>query len=194
MSPIAPQIIGRVMTIYSSWLARLASRVVAVGSLALLTGCIGSADPIFTDPQPLLGQKIHFQFYELRAGGAHKSAEETYRWQGARYVRTRGSKTDVREFTLHAFEGGDLIAQSVKSKKLTEYAILHKIAEDAYLLTAIDEGDADQATRDKFCDMSQLSGCVVTTQEAVLAFARATAARQHDKPYDMSGLVLILAD
>ena len=35
-----------------------------------LSACIDSARPILTDSQPLLGQRVKFQFYTLREGYA----------------------------------------------------------------------------------------------------------------------------
>ena len=51
------------------------------------------------------------------------------------------------------------------------------------------EIDADEATRDKFCAKGSPSACRVETREAVVAFARATAATKHESP----GLAILLA-
>ncbi len=149
-----------------------------------------SAAPILTDSQPLLGKRPHLQFYALRDGAAHEPATETFGWRGARYVRTGGTTDDIGDFTLHTFEGSDLIVQSIRSGHPVEYAIARKLADGTYLVVAIDENDADEATRSKFCSKEANTACRVTTREAVLAFAQTTAA----KPHAAGGLAILIAE
>jgi len=167
-----------------------AARLLAVMSLAILAGCIDSAKPLLTDAQPLLGERPRLEFYVLREGAAREPAAETFAWRNGRYVPIRGTAGDIHDFTLHAFEGADLIVQSVRPGHPAEYAIARKLADGTYLVVAVDENDADDATRDKFCDKNAGTACRVTTREAVLAFARATAA----KPHASGGLAVLLAD
>jgi hypothetical protein len=129
------------------------------------------------------------QFYALRDGAAHEPLSERFAWRGGRYVRTAGDDS-IGDFTLHAFEGGDLVVQSIRSGRPAEYAIARKLADGTYLVVAIDENDADEATRGKFCGNVADAGCRVATRDAVLAFARATAA----KPHATGGLAVLLAD
>jgi hypothetical protein len=160
----------------------------ALASLALLTGCISSNAPILTDGQPLLGKEPHLRFYVLRDGAAREPSAETFRWQDGRYVPVSGSAGDIGPFTLHAFEGADLIVQSLRPGKPVEYGIAHKLADGAYFLLAVDENDADDATQKKFCEKPPGTACRVTSREAVLAFARASAA----KPHAGGGLALLM--
>ncbi len=166
----------------------LLSLGLALASFALVTGCISSNGPILTDGQPLLGKEPRLRFYALRDGTVREPSAETFRWQDGRYVPVGGSAKDIGPFTLHAFEGTDLIVQSIRAGKPVEYGIARKLADGVYLLVAVDESDADQATQNKFCDKAATVACRVATREAVLAFARASVA----KPHGGGGLALLM--
>jgi hypothetical protein len=168
----------------------LAPRILALASFALLAGCIDSAQPILTDAQPLAGERPHLEFYALRDGAAHEPSAESFAWRGGRYVPIHGTATDIGAFTLHSFEGADLIVQSIRPGKPAEYAIARKLAEGVYLVIAIDENDTDEATRGTYCGHDAGAACRVTTREAVLAFAHATAA----KPHATGGLAVLMAE
>jgi hypothetical protein len=176
----------------SSRRARRASHLLSLGftlaSLALLTGCISSDEPILTDGQPLLGKEPHLLFYVLREGTAREPSAKTFRWQDGRYVPIGRSAKDIGPFTLHAVEGSDLIVQTLSAGKPVEYGIARKLADGVYLVAVADESDADEATQNKFCEKPPGTACRVTSREAVLAFARASAA----KPHAGSGLVLLM--
>ena len=113
---------------------------------------------------------------------------ETFRWQDGRYVPIGGKAKDIGPFTLHAFEGADLIVQSIRPGKPMEYGIARKLADGVYLLAAVDESDADTATQNKFCEKAATVACRVTSRDAVLALARASAA----KPHAGGGLALLM--
>jgi hypothetical protein len=161
----------------------------AVAICALLAGCIDSATPILTDAQPFLGEAPHLQFYALHDGAAHEPTDQTFRWQDGRYVAQSGASNDIGDFTLHAFEGADLLVQSIRSSLPAEYAIARKLADGTYLVFYVDETDADDATRRKFCSTENGAACRVSSREAVLALARATAA----KPHADGGLAVLIA-
>jgi hypothetical protein len=130
------------------------------------------------------------ELYALREGAAHEPVAETFRWRKGRYIRIGGTPaTGIGDFTLHDFEGADLIVQSIRSGLPAEYAIARKLADATFLLVAIDENDADESTRGKFCGKQPGVSCRVTTRDAVLAFARATAAKQHST----GGLAVLMA-
>jgi hypothetical protein len=183
---------GGTMNKISSRRARCGPHLLSLGfalaSFALLTGCISSDGPILTDGQPLLGKEPHLQFYVLRDGTAREPSAKTFRWQDGRYVPIGRSAKDIGPFTLHAIEGSDLIVQTVSTGKPVEYGIARKLADGVYLVAVVDESDADEATRNKFCDKPPGTACRVTTREAILAFARASAA----KPHAGRGLVLLM--
>jgi hypothetical protein len=176
------------MNMASSWHARLVPKIFAVASFAMLGGCIDSGAPLLGDGEPLIGQNPRLRFYTLRDGTVREPSAETFRWRDGRYVPAGGSAKDIGAFSLHGFAGADLIVQSLRTGKPVEYGIARKLADGTYLLIAIDETDADQATRDKYCDTTNGHACRVTTREAVLALARATAA----KPHDGGGLALLM--
>ena len=165
------------------------ARILALCSLALLAGCIDSAKPILTDAQPLLGERPRLEFYVLRDGAAREPTGETFAWRNDRYVPIRGTAGDIGAFTLHPFAGADLIVQSMRPNKPAEYAIARKLADATYLLVAVDEADADYATREKFCGKVANAACRVATRDAVESFARATAA----KPHAAGGLAVLMA-
>jgi hypothetical protein len=157
-----------------------------------LSGCIDSADPILTDPTPIFGQKLTLQFFSLRNGFAHEPERATFTWNGALYAHSRGGMQEVAAFSVQSFEAGDDIIQEVPAKNaaITEYALLHKLAEGVYQVIPIDEADADEQTRAAYCKQVDKSGCRITTREQLLAFARATQARRGDG----GGLAIRLPD
>ena len=173
---------------HPNWVARLARQVLAVASLALLTGCIDSAGPLLGDGRPLLGERLSVQLYAMRGNAVYDPATANFVWQNGHYARTGGTDTSIHDFTLHAFQGSELIAQETHAGAPVNYAILRKLAEGTYLVFVVDESDADEATRKKFC--SHGPGCTVTTRQAVLAFARASAAKRPS----VGGLVLLLSE
>jgi hypothetical protein len=176
----------------SSRRVRRAPHLLALGlaltSFVLLTGCISSNGPILTDGQPLLGKEPRLRFYVLRDGTVREPSAVTFRWQDGRYVPVGGNAKDIGPFTLHTFEGTDLIVQSIRAGKPVEYGIARKLADGVYLLVAVDESDADEATQSKFCEKAADVACRVESREAVLAFSRASAA----KPHAGGGLALLM--
>jgi len=173
------------MTKFSS--RRAGRHWLALVSFGLLTGCISSDGPILTDGQPLLGKEPHLLFYVLRDGTAREPSAKTFRWQDGRYVPIGRSAKDIGPFTLHAIEGSDLIVQTLSAGKPVEYGVARKLADGVYLVAVVDENDADAATQNKFCQKPPGAACRVDSREAVLAFARATAAKPH-----AAGLVLLM--
>jgi hypothetical protein len=164
--------------------------VVAVAAAVSLSGCIYSAAPILTEGNPHFGKEARFQFYELSAGGARGQEHARYRWDGSRYVFADGDFKDTGAFTMHPFAGRDFIVQSFNARgsRPVEYAVARRLAEGVYLVFPIDERDADAAARAEYCVAS--TSCRIETQEALLAFARATAA----KPNEQGGLALLVAN
>jgi hypothetical protein len=177
------------MTANSSRRARLVPPLLALSIFTLLANCIDSAQPMLTDAQPLLGDRLRFQLYALREGAARDPIVATFVWRNGRYVLTSGTGEDFGDFTIHAFEGPDLIVQSIRPRLPTEYAIARKLADATYLIVPIDETDADEPTRHQFCGVEIGALCRVATRDAVTTFARSTA-----KPHTTGGLAVLLAD
>jgi len=156
----------------------------------LPAACIDSKMPILTDAKPLFGKQARFHFYDLHEGGAKQEKAVTYKWNGSRYAIS-GKRNDMEDFTIHAFEGSDFIVQGLSPKKgrSVEYALARKLADGVYLVIVIDESDADEATRAKFCMKAESGPCSVETQDQLFGLARATAA----KPRQQGGLAVLVA-
>ena len=146
----------------------------------LLAGCINSSGPILPDAQPVLGLKLNLQLYTLRDGHALDPERARFAWDGKRYVHEGGGLKDVASFTLHPFEGGDSIVQSVSARhpEHVEYALMHTLTEGVYTVIAIDEDDADAAARAAQCKHPGGTACRIETREQLVIFARATAAKK----------------
>jgi len=157
-----------------------------------LAGCIDSSGPILADSADVFGSRLKLQLFSLRKGYAHDPEQATYSWNGAIYAHSGGTMKDVSGFSVHPFEAGDSIIQTVPSKQgqTTEFALLHKLAEGVFQVVAIDEADADEQTRAAYCKHVDKSGCRIETREQLFAFARATQAQRHDD----GGLAIRLPD
>ena len=160
-----------------------------------LAGCIDSAGPILATAEDVFGPKLKVQLFTLRDGRAREPVQAEFRWNGALYERAGGGLREVAAFSAHPFEGGDYIIQEVPAKRprISEYALLHKLADGVYMIWAIDEMDADEPTRAAYCGKGEPkdpAACRIETREQLFAFARATAARA--KPD--GGLVVRLPD
>jgi hypothetical protein len=158
----------------------------------LLAGCIDSAAPILTDAQSLFGPQLRVHSYTLIDGQGSGPETGTFRWERGQYHPTGRPTFKVDDLTMHAFAGSDLIVQSRnldQKDKRFEYALARKLADAVYLVIAIDEDDADEPTRAKFCTKSAMSSCRITTREALMAFAQATATKRDPK----GGLAIIAA-
>jgi hypothetical protein len=164
-----------------------AGRVVgatAVMSLLLpvLAGCISSSTPILGDAKAILGEQIDLHVFEPRQngttpgdGGLSHQGVASMQWTGGRYVARSGGNL-VSDFTVHAFEGRDLIVQAApRARRSVEYALARRLADGTYMVLPIDEETADEETRAKFCTKTQEVSCRITTPEQLFVFARATA-------------------
>ena len=120
--------------------------LLALCALAL-AACVDSSGPILSDSQQAFGPRLRVQFYTLRGGQAHDPERALFVWRDGRYAHAAGGMREVAAFSVHPFENGDAIIQevSVKRPHITEYALLHKIADGVYRVLAIDESDADAA-------------------------------------------------
>lgn len=163
----------------------------ALGALTL-GGCIDSAKPILADAKPVLGQRLHLQFYALRKGYARDPEQADYVWKDGYYAHAAGGMKDVTGFTVHPFEGGDYIVQTKPNdpKDKIEYALLHPFVAGVYQAVPVDEDDATATVRAANCQKSKNSSCRIETRDQLWTLARATAAR----PKNRGGLAIRLAD
>jgi hypothetical protein len=144
------------------------------------------------DAKALFGERLRLQFYTLHKGYADEPDQASFKWDGARYIHAGGGMSDVAAFTAHPFEANSYVIQSAAAKRphIFEYAVAHKLAEGVYQVIAIDEDDANRATRERNCKQTDDSHCRVVTRKQLLVFARATATRHTGE----GGLVLRLAN
>lgn len=146
----------------------------------LLAGCVDSATPLMTGAQPVFGPDVRMHLYALGEERASGPELGIYRWEGDEYRAVNKPGFEVAAFTAVPFAGNDLIIQSRSTRpqiKGIEYGLARKLAGGVYLVSAIDEADADEEARTKYCSAGGSDSCRVTTREGLLAFARAVAAK-----------------
>ena len=162
----------------------------ALAAVLALAGCISSTAPILTDAKPVLGERGQIHVYTLMDGVARDPGVITYQWNGSRYL-VRGKSIGISDFTLHPYEGRDLVIQSTSQRAphTVEYGLARRLADATYLLLPLDENDADASTRETLCTKTQDASCRVATTEQIFAFARATA----DKQVEGGALAVVLA-
>src|SRR5262249_9102927 len=144
-----------------------------------LTGCISATGPILGDAKAILGDRVQVHAFASPKDGKRDYTTGIFEWSGSRYVRRTGDFTD---FTVHPYDGRDLIIQSQPSRGSTtiDFGLARRIAEGVYLIIPIQEEDADEPTRERFCTKTQEATCRISTPEQLFVFARATAARDED--------------
>jgi hypothetical protein len=144
-----------------------------------LTGCISATGPILGDAKAILGERIQVHAFAGPKDGKRDYTTGIFEWSGSRYVRRSGNFTD---FTIHPYEGRDLIIQSQSSRGSTtiDFGLARRVTEGVYLILPIQEEDADEPTRARFCTKTQGASCRISTPEQLFVFARATAARDED--------------
>ncbi len=160
----------------------LVRAVLCVVCLSALSGCIESNSPILADNEPVFGPRLNLQAFTLRKGFAHDPTQVTYAWNGNLYAHAAGGMREIGAFSVHRFEAGDYIIQAVPARRasVTEYALLHRLAEGVFQVLPIDDADADEPTRRAYCKQPGKSACRIETRDQLFAFARATAAREKD--------------
>ena len=144
-----------------------------------LAGCITATREILGDARAILGERIQVHAFTTPRNGRRDYTTGIFEWSGSRYVRRSGDFTD---FTIHPYEGRDLILQSPTSRGSTmiNFGLARRIDEGVYLIIPIQDEDADEPTRTRFCTKTQGADCRISTPEQLFVFARATAARDED--------------
>jgi hypothetical protein len=151
---------------------------VAIVATIALAGCVSSNEPILGDAKPILGERGSLHMFGLYNGSASAPTVSEFKWNGSRYVVTGGSN-EATDFTIHPFDGRDFIVQGLSSRRrgAIDYALARRLADGTYLLRAIDEDDADEATRKALCKRDDRGPCHIATREALFTLAKATAAK-----------------
>jgi hypothetical protein len=154
-----------------------------------LTGCISSTAPILSDAKPVLGERGVIHAFTLSGGAAHDPAVVSFQWSGSRYL-VRGKSIGFSDFTAYAYEGRDWIVQGTtqRAPSRVEYGLARRLADGVYLLMPINEDDAEEPAREKFCTKTQDASCRIATPEQLFVFARASA----DKPLEGGGLAVVV--
>ena len=165
------------MKVRRAW--RLATIFLAASALS---GCISATAPILTDAQAILGEQIEVHLFGNSKGGGPPHTVATFQWNGSRYLPRGRSQQDFGDFTIHPYEGRDLIIQTraMRAPQPTEFALARRLAERVYLIIPIHEDDADEATRERFCTKTQDASCRISTPEQLFVFARASAAKEDE--------------
>jgi len=155
----------------------LAALVVCLGLAT--SACVSSTEPILGDSGALVGDGGQLHLFDVEEGGTRNPRTYQFAWAGKRYV-ARGRPVEVSDFTIHAYEGRNLIVQARAQRPLRPYfyALARKLTDGVYLVTAIDPNDADEATRNRFCIKTRGAPCRIETPEQLFVFARATAAKE----------------
>jgi len=158
-------------------------------ALSTLGGCITSSAPILGDARAILGDRIQIHAFTPTKDGGREHSAVVFEWSGSRYLPL-SSVAEVADFTVHPYEGRDLIIQSRgrRGARPIQYALGRRIAEGVYLIIPINAEDADEPTRERFCTKTQDAACRITTPEQLFVFARATAARDEES----GGIAVVL--
>ena len=155
--------------------------ILAVLPALALSGCISAIAPILTDAQAILGDQIEVHLFSNPKGSGPPHTIVNFHWNGSRYL-PRDRSQDFGDFTIHPYEGRDLIVQTqtVRAPRQTEFALARRLAERVYLIIPVHEDDADEATRERFCTKTQDASCRISTPEQLFVFARASAAKEEE--------------
>ncbi len=152
-----------------------------VGLISLATtACVNSTEPILGDARAILGAGGQWHIYETKEGAARSHRTHHFQWDGRRYA-VRGHP-EIRDFTVHAYEGRDLIVQvrTTRTPRPYRYAVARKLAEGVYQVTPIEEDDAEESARGRFCIKTRDEPCRIETPEQLFVFARATAGKDQE--------------
>jgi hypothetical protein len=155
----------------------------------VLSGCISSTGPVLGDANALLGERGQIHIFNTRETGPRAHSVVSFRWNGSRYILS-GRSIGVSDFTVHPYEGRDLIVQSraTRAPHPTEYALARKLADGVYVVKPISEDDADETARQRFCNKAPDASCRISTPEQLFVFARATA----EKELEGGGIAVVM--
>jgi hypothetical protein len=158
----------------------LAGAMMVLICAAATSGCVSSTEPILGDARAILGAGGQWHIYETKEGAAHSHRSYGFQWDGRRYT-VRG-RAEIRDFTVHPYEGRDLIVQArtTRTPRPYRYALARKLADGVYQVVPIDAEDSDEAARGRFCIQTRDEACRIQTPEQLFVFARATAGKDQE--------------
>lgn len=180
-----------------AWFGRRLAGGVAGLACLLAAACVTSTDFVLGDSRAILGERGQIHIFSAPKGGMRDVQRHNFQWQRDRYM-TAPPGGGGSEFTVHAFEGRNLVIQwkgaelwSPKRKlavRQVHYLLARKVADGAYLLFPITENDVDEAARQRFCTRSPETPCRISTPEQLFVFARAAA----EKDEEDAGIAIIV--
>jgi len=134
-----------------------------------LTDRIDSSAPILVESRPVRGPEPKVQLYASRKGYAAEPELADYTWNRELNAHTGG---DAHVFSVHP------VIQTVQK---TEHSLLREFAKGVYLVVAVDDADANEATRAAYCKYVERSSCRIEPTEHLFAYTLATTAQQKDE-------------
>ncbi|MFN0217838.1 MAG: hypothetical protein ACKVP4_03370 [Hyphomicrobium sp.] len=154
--------------------------IVVFGFVALFAGgCVQSETPLLANAKPLMGANFEVHFYEdFVDGKASALHTASYRWTDKRYVLVSGNQR-ISNFVGVALDKENFLVEGVRQGNPGySFWIAQKIVDGVYLIAAVDEEAADDATRTAACSGKKVEGaCYVESEEQLMKLARATAAK-----------------
>ena len=147
-----------------------------------------STEPVLGEPGAILGESGQVHLFDAGEGSTSNPRIHRFQWNGRRYV-VQG-RADIIDFTVHSYEGRDLIVQGRTRRPLRpySYAVARKLTEGVYPIVPIEEKDSDDAVRNRFCISAPGGACRIETPEQLFALARATAAKEQE-----GGMIAVIA-
>ena len=173
--------------IYASAVRTVALLWTALACLST-AACVNSTEPVLGDARAILGESGQIHLFDAGEGSTSNPRIHRFQWNGRRYIVQ--SRADIIDFTVHAYEGRDLIVQGRTRRDLRpySYAVARKLTEGVYTIVPIEEKDSDDAVRNRFCISAPGGTCRIETPEQLFALARATAAKEQE-----GGLIAVIA-
>jgi hypothetical protein len=153
----------------------------ALGLAALAAGCVEveSEAPLFAGARPLPGAWEVFSHQRLVNGRVASPAPEMalIRWEGDRYILVTASQGPIRDLTLHRVDAGLFVVQATErggwlSSPVTVYGIARLQMDGVWVLVPVAAPDGGRG-----CSAGGQGRCRLSSRDAVIAAARATAAR-----------------
>ncbi len=186
---MSPELLGK-NDRKSPWKLRAPLLALAVGlalGLALATGaCVSSTEPILSDARAILGEGGQLHLFDVQEDGDRNPADLSLPMGRPTATPRRGRPAEASDFTVHPYEGRDLIVQAQRTAAgprrtgmRPSTALARKLADGVYLMTA------DRSQRRRRGHAQPLLHQVAATRPAgsrrrssCSLFARATAAKE----------------
>ena len=168
------------MFFHSAYTALKRPLLIISGVVALFAGgCVQSEKPLLADAKPLMGASFEVHFYEDFVDGKASAVHmASYRWTDKHYVLISGNER-ISSFVGVALDNENFLVEGVRQGNPGySFWIAHKIVDGVYLIAAVDEAAAGDATKKKVCTGKKVEGsCYVETEEQLMTIAKANASK-----------------